>query len=188
MMRFWPQWLKPSAMVDLRQVMLDLRPALRTEISGAVGEAELGRWARLNGLYYCRDSDNFIVFSKRPALARRVLTIDQTVGEHSAWLGHWLGYPPCCVRAARRVGEKNLDSWSRQLASRHHVGNFASIMVDGYAAGRALISHIPCSPHCSASLRLASQLVKPHSPAQRPSTLAKLRGFHADGRRHSLPQ
>lgn len=182
-------WLKPSAMVDLHQATLDLRPAFRTEIQGVISDAEVGRWARLRGLYFCRDRDNFVVFSKRPELVRRVLAIDQTAGEHTVWLGQWLGYPSCCARTARRVGETHLDAWSEQVSRRRHVGNFVRTMVSGYAAGRALISHIPCSPHCSASLRMATQLLSQSCPPQRRVTNVLLsRGFHADGHRRSLPQ
>ncbi|RTM10592.1 MAG: hypothetical protein EKK31_02220 [Hyphomicrobiales bacterium] len=159
-----PKWLKPSAMVDLRQTLMKLRPAFRTEIEDDVTNAELSRWARSKGLYYCRDRHNFVVFSPRPELVRWILTIDQSAGEHCAWLGMWLGYPPCCVRAARRAGEAQLDAWAARISKRRHIGTFRHIGVSGYPAGNALISHIPCSPHCSPSLRLATAMTKRSLP------------------------
>jgi hypothetical protein len=155
-----PKWLKPSAMVDLRQTFMKLRPAFRTEIQGQVADAELGRWARSKALYYCRDRHDFVVFSPRPELVRRILAIDQSAGEHCAWLGMWLGYPPCCVRAARRAGEAQLDAWAAHMSRRRHIGNFRRIAVSSYSAGSALISHIPCSPHCSSSLGLATEMMR----------------------------
>ncbi|MER9353761.1 hypothetical protein NKI61_10730 [Mesorhizobium sp. M0514] len=184
-----PKWLKPSSMVDLCQVTLNVRPAFRTEVQGEVSDAEIGRWARLRGLYFCRDRDNFVVFSKRSVLVRRLLAIDQTAGEHTVLLGQWLGYPRCCARTARRIGEKHLDAWSIQISGRRHVGNFSLTSVSQYAAGRALISHIPCSAHCPASLRMATQvLARSHRFQQRTANVLSSRGFHEDGRRCSLPQ
>lgn len=184
-----PNWLKPSSMVDLYQVTLNVRPAFRTEVQGEVRDAEIGRWARLKGLYFCRDRDNFVVFSKRSVLVRRLLAIDQTVGDHTVWLGQWLGYPRCCARIARRVGEMHLDDWSEQISMRRHVGNFSLTSVSHYTAGRALISHVPCSAHCRASLHMATQVLKrSHRFQQRLANVLSSRGFRVHSRRCSLPE
>lgn len=157
-MRGNPHWLKPSALVDLRLTILGIRPAFRTETSSSATNAEIGRWARARSLYFCRDADDFIVFSTKPWLVRHIMTVDQSPGDHLARLGYWLGYPPCCIRSARRMRESNLDRWSEALGARRHIGRFTSNRVSGYRAGQSLISHIPCSPQCKASLDMATKI------------------------------
>lgn len=155
-----PKWLKPSAEVDLRQVLVGLRPALRTELGAPVGDEEFGRWRRRLGLFGVIDRDGFVVLARRPELCRKIMSIDQAPGNHTAHLGYLLGYPSCCVRAAARIGEPNLDAWAGSLTKRGFIGEFAAIDVSGYRAGEALISHIPCSPFCLASLKMAKSFQK----------------------------
>ncbi|WP_095493328.1 hypothetical protein [Mesorhizobium temperatum] len=157
-----PHWLKPSAVVDLRLVELGIRPAFRTETNAPVNDADIGRWARRRSLYFCRDAQDFVVFAKTPLLVRYIMTIDRSPGDHVARLGHWLGYPACCIRSARRITESNLDLWSERVAARRHIGNYACTKTGGYRAGRAMISHIPCSPHCRASLVMATKVSERH--------------------------
>src|SRR3546814_12102422 len=83
------------------------------------------------------------------------MSIDRERGNHTAHLGLMLGYPRCCARAAARVGESSLDTWAAGLTRRRFLGRFTAIQITGYRQGRALISHIPCSPNCLASLLLA---------------------------------
>jgi hypothetical protein len=154
----WTAWLKPSARVDLRQVLAGVRPALRTEVEGRVTPAELGRWSRRAGLFALADRDGFLVLSRRPGYARRLMAIDRAPGDHTAQLGHWLGYPNCCARAAARQGEAHLDTWAARLSHRRYMGRFAAIDVAAYRQGRATLSHIPCSASCNASLRMATAL------------------------------
>lgn len=156
----WPAWLKPSARVDLRQVLAGVRPALRTEVEGPVTLAELGRWSRQVGLFALLDRDGFLVLSQRPGYARRLMVIDSGPGDHTAQLGHWLGYPDCCARAAARQGEAHLDAWAARLLRRRFIGRFTVIDVAAYRQGLAALSHIPCSASCNASLRMATTLVR----------------------------
>lgn len=167
LVRHPPAWLKPSAIVDLRQVLASLRPAIRTEIASVVSDVELGRWCRGLGLYGIRDGDGFLVLSRHPGHAARVMAIDRAPGTHTAWLGRWLGYPACCTRAAGRVGEDKLDALADRLGRRRFIGQFDAINVAGYREGKALISHIPCAPNCAASLKLAKMLKKVEYPGGR---------------------
>lgn len=158
-----PPGTKPSFKVDLAQLRAGIRPAIRTEINR--GDTQRAtQWARRFGLYAVWDAESFVAFSRKPALARRVMVTDRSSGDHTAVLGRLLGYPECCCRAAARVGESELDRWARSQSSKRFLGRFAAIDTQGYVAGAACVSHIPCSPRCLASLAMASALIGFVSP------------------------
>lgn len=163
-----PAWLKPSAEVDLRQVLTGIRPALRTELAGAVDAPTLGRWRRGLGLFGLLDEDGFLVLSRRTGRARALLAMDRAPGRREKRFGRGLGYPPCCVNAAARIGEAGLDAWADELAARRRTGRFASLDVQTYAEGLAALSHIPCGPSCAASLKMAKALQMKDAAAWRP--------------------
>lgn len=154
-----PSWLKESAAIDLAQVLAGVRSAMRTEISRSVDELTIRRWARRIGCFVVRDRDGFIVLSKNPAVIQRILTLDRTQSAHTLSLGRALGYPPCCCRKAAEVGEAGLDNWAEAIARECFLGRFEAINPHGYRTGRGLISHIPCSPRCTASLAMAEALL-----------------------------
>lgn len=150
-----PGWMRPSAQVDLVQLMCSIRPVIRSQIVGRVDRAELRRWARRAGLYAVVDRDGFFALSRDPSSARRVLRIDARPGRHVVALGRALGYPICCCLMAARRREEGLDAWVEALSSRRFVGLFRLIQPSGYLAGNSSISHVPCSARCAASLRMA---------------------------------
>lgn len=160
MLHTLPPWLKPSAAVDLLQLMASIRPAVRTELAQPADHLTVRRWARSHGWYVAMDDDGFLVLSSSPTLARRVLAIDRSPRNHTGMLGRALGYPPCCCRAADRVGEHALDSWAISVDALTFVGRFKAISPRGYLHGRSLLSHIPCSPACRLSLRMAEGVKK----------------------------
>jgi hypothetical protein len=120
-----------------------------------VSEVEIRRFARQQGWFSVLDQEGFVVFSPSASRARRVMTVDQSAGDHTRALGLALGYPPCCARAAARVGDHELDAWAAHVAGRRTIGRFALTSPAAYRAGRALVSHVPCSPRCVASLAMA---------------------------------
>lgn len=169
-----PHWLKPSARLDLALVLARTRPVLRTDLRAPADLNAITKFARRYGLFAAMDRDGFVALSRRPGLGRRLLAIDATPDEHVVLLGRLLGYPPCCCRAARRVGEGELDAWAAQ--PRRHIGNFKLIDPVGYGDGDGLISHIPCSAACHASLKIARRLAASKwSPGRRFSIAARLR-------------
>jgi hypothetical protein len=155
-----PAWLKPSAAVDLTQLVASVRPAVRTELAQRMDDLTVRSWARYHGWFVAMDTEGFLVLSASPSLARRVLVIDRSPGNHTSMLGRVLGYPPCCCRAANRVGEHALDAWSISVSAMRFVGRFKLIDPRGYLRGRSFISHIPCSPWCLLSLRMAEGVKK----------------------------
>lgn len=148
-----PDWLPLSARTDLDQLRFGVRPAVRLLV-GRRG-SELRRWARRNGYFAAADRDGYVALSRRPSLARIVLRVDSRPGRHTVALGMLLGYPSCCSRAAARVGDEGIDRWHAAIAGRRFIGPYRLTNPDGYALGRALNSHVPCSGRCTASLSMA---------------------------------
>lgn len=148
-----PDWLPASAIVDLVLLEAGLKPAARIYVANRAND--LRRWGRRLGYFLSSDRDGFAVLSRRGSVARRVLEIDRRPGRHTAALGHWLGYPVCCSRAAARVGDEGIDDYQRLLAKRRFRGHFVLIDPSGYLAGEARVSHVPCSRICTASLAMA---------------------------------
>jgi hypothetical protein len=156
---FLPAWLKPSAAVDIAQVHFAIRPVLRTETRRNISASEVRRWARQRG-WFAHFDGRFVAFSPFPELGRRVLALDCSAFDHTYLLGLALAYPACCSRAAARNGESALDNFAASIGAAPFIGRFGAINPTGYLAGRALISHIPCSPRCAPSLDMAEALVR----------------------------
>ena len=155
-----PNWLKASAGVDLAQLTAKIRPVIRTKLSYPVPRYIVERWALRHGWFVDFDTDNFLAISGSPDLSRWILSIDREIVEHTYRLGLALGYPSCCCRSAARVGESNLDAWAQVLCRQQFIGRFKAIDPSRYHEGHALISHIPCSTRCQASLKMALMLAK----------------------------
>lgn len=148
-----PAWLPPSAVTDVTLVLRGHKSAARVSVGGRGGD--LRRWGRRQGLFTSIDADGFAAISRNPATARRVIDLDRRPGRHTLALGTMLGYPPCCSRAAARVGDEGIDRRHADIAAGRFHGRFRAIDPGGYADGRSRISHVPCSPRCLPSLRMA---------------------------------
>lgn len=152
-MAHFPCWLPLSAVTDVTLVLRGHKPAARVSVGRWGGE--LRRWARRHGLFTSLDADGFAAISRNPATARRVIDLDRRPGRHTLALGTMLGYPPCCSRAAARVGDESIDQLHAAMATRRYHGRFRAINPSGYADGISRLSHVPCSHSCLPSLRLA---------------------------------
>lgn len=149
----FPGWLSLSAVTDVTLVLRGRKPAARVSV-GPRGD-DLRRWARRQGLFTSIDSDGFAAISRNPATARRVIDIDRRPGRHTLALGTMLGYPPCCSRAAARVGDEGIDRRHTAMVARRFHGRFRAIDPSGYTDGCSRISHVPCSTRCQPSLTMA---------------------------------
>jgi hypothetical protein len=156
--RALPSWMRASAQVDLAQLCCSIRPVIRSQVAGKPSYAEVRRWARRAGLYVAMDDGGFFSMSREPSAARRALRIDAGPGRHTIALGRALGYPLCCCVAAGRRQEEGLDAWANEMSSRRFAGKFRLIRPAGYLTGQSYISHVPCSPCCLPSLRMAQAL------------------------------
>lgn len=148
-----PSWLSPSAITDISHLLTGTKPAVRLSVGSHA--LDLRRWARRLGLYTSCDADGYASLSRAPSISRRVIDLDRRPGRHTQALGILLGYPRCCSRAAARGGDENIDHWHEEIAARRFHGQFRAINPAGYAAGKSLVSHVPCSHRCVASLSLA---------------------------------
>jgi len=150
-----PNWMRPSALGDVTLLLAGAKPAIRLQV-GPHGP-ELRRWARRLGFFTSFDPDGYAALSRSPSAARRVIDLDRRPGRHTHALGTMLGYPSCCSRAAARAGDEGIDDLHAAFAARRLHGRFRAIDPTGYVHGGALISHVPCSPRCVASLSLATR-------------------------------
>jgi hypothetical protein len=148
-----PGWLVPSAITDITQLLFGMKPAARLNVGD--NASDLRRWARRRGLFTSSDTDGYVALSRNPLTARRVIDLDRRPGRHTQALGILLGYPRCCSRAAARGGDERIDDQHAALAARRFYGRFHVIDPSGYADGTSLVSHVPCSTSCVASLSLA---------------------------------
>jgi len=157
-MRALPPWLSASAGTDLTQLLAGAKPAAR--LVAGCRTRDTRRWARRHGLFASFDRAGYIVLSRNAATARRVLQLDGRPGRHTAGLGVLLGYPRCCCRAAARVGDEGIDRLHSRLAKRRFPGCFKLIDPSCYQVGGSVLSHVPCSPVCRASLAIARRIVR----------------------------
>jgi hypothetical protein len=155
-----PSWFKPSAAVDLAQLWFYIRPVIRTELAHSVDRETVRRWTRNHRFFLALDDDGFLVLSRTPCLSRRVLDLDRSSGNHTFALGRRLGYPYCCCQRAALIGDAALDSLTGGFRSADFLGRFKMISPLHYRDGHALISHIPCSPRCMPSLKMAEALAQ----------------------------
>lgn len=147
-----PGGLPRSAYIDIDRLMRGQKEVVRLIVGDDA--AGIRRWARRSGFFTSADADGYVVLSRCASSARRALDLDRRPGRHTAALGRMLGYPPCCSRKAARVGDEGIDAMQAALAARRFIGLFALIDPRGYREGSALLSHVPCSHVCTASLAM----------------------------------
>lgn len=103
------------------------------------------------------DEEGFACVGSAPGTASLVLEIDRRASAHEIELGRALGYPACCCERVAEVGESEIDSYAIVVEGWSFEGPYQRINPAGYRSGRALISHLPCSPTCEASLPIADR-------------------------------
>jgi hypothetical protein len=148
-----PALLAASVAVDALGVLVIAKPAMRT-FAGDRASALLA-WASDANLSAAADHDGFVAVAHSKSLAGRVLAVDRSPDDHCAELGTLLGYPRCCADRVAALGESAIDDYAESVDAWLYEGPFRLIDTSGYRSGRALISHLPCSPTCLGSLELA---------------------------------
>jgi hypothetical protein len=147
--------LRPSVLVDFVLFLACEKPAVRLMVDNKDGFEALGKWCRQWGFDFAADEEDFACVSSEPGTASRVLEIDRRAYAHEIELGRALGYPACCCERVAEVGESEIDSYALVVEGWSFEGPYRRINPAGYRLGRALISHLPCSPTCEASLAIA---------------------------------
>jgi hypothetical protein len=146
-----------SVRVDLLRLFAECTRVVRCRVCEGSSNRETIRWAAHCGLTVEFDDDRYVAVGRDQGRVRRLLEIDASPEPHEAELGRMLGYPVCCADRVAVDGECAINRLAQKAAVWHYEDRFRLIDTADYPRGRALISHLPCTPHCEASLRLAEQ-------------------------------
>jgi hypothetical protein len=149
--------LRPSAVVDFVLFFGCGKPSVRLLIDGQSSVDALRTWCHNTGLDFAVDVDGFACVARGPGAAGQILETDRRAEAHEEELGRALGYPLCCCQRIASVGESGIDSYASEAAGWNFHGDYRRINPAGYREGRALISHLPCSPACDTSLEIANR-------------------------------
>jgi len=152
--------LRPSALVDFVLFFACDKPAVRLIVDTEECSEAMRFWSIRQGLDFASDRVGFACVGVHSGSAVSILEIDRRVEPHEIELGLALGYPLCCCESMACVGESNIDSRAVEIAAWKFDGEYRRINPQGYRSGGALISHLPCSPVCEASLMIANRARK----------------------------
>lgn len=147
--------LRPSAIIDILVWCATSKPAIRSKFFDPSVALSLREWADAQGASFALDDAGFFCVARADA-ARDLLELDQRGASHEYELGIMLGYPACCATAIAHVGERNIDDRASVVSCWDFAPPYHLIRPGGYADGAALISHVPCTPSCAPSLRIAT--------------------------------
>jgi len=147
--------LPASAAVDVLLFSANLKAAFRCRLRSNNLLPLVKLWCESYGLTVQVDQDGFISVAKSVELAIRVLEVDRSQEPHEQTLGLLFGYPKCCCEFVGRIGESKIDYLAEQIRQWKFDGEYRLIDPTDYLAGTSLICHLPCSPVCSASLKIA---------------------------------
>jgi hypothetical protein len=169
-----PAGLPASLTVDALGLLAGTKPALR--VFAAPLQDELLRWADTEGWAAAVDVDGVVVIASEPRVANQILRLDRSRTRHAHEMGILLGYPTCCSTRIATLGEAAIDQRCIEIERWSFRGRFRVIDPTGYRDGRAVLSHLPCSVACRASLALAERVlpsalaVRSHAPASQIAT------------------
>lgn len=151
--------LRPAARIDLIHLLAIGKPCARVRATDDDGITQLQQWAARHGLFTLTDDldPGYVFLAREPEIAFHTRAIDQSVETHTYALGRRFGYPECCCDAIARVGEEAIDRHAALAADWKYSGRYRLIDPVGYREGSALICHVPCSPTCDESLKLAER-------------------------------
>ena len=154
-----PQKLPKSIYIDFLLFLANLKPSLRIRVSEEENKNALNEWCKTNNFYLLFGKDNYIFIGKNKTIIKKLEETDTSTSPHEYKLGCLLGYPDCCCKKIADISEKNIDKYEEELIknSSNFQGAFELINPKGYKKGYALISHIPCSYECKASLLIAQK-------------------------------
>ena len=150
--------LRPSALVDFVLFLACRKPAIRLLIDTEAGIESLKIWCLKSGFDFAADMDGFACVTVEAEFAGHILEIDRSLGAHEIELGRLLGYPNCCTERVASLGESKIDEYAAEVSVWSFEGRYFRINPKDYRSGRALISHLPCSPTCDASLVIAESM------------------------------
>lgn len=152
-----PPSLPPSSYIDFLLLLGGLKPTIRLYVIEARTQHAIEFWGEEYGYASAANPFGYIYIAKTQDAALRLRELDDSPEAHEFELGLLLGYPQCCCRRAAEIGESNLDEWEATISQDAAFRRAPNYLIDpcGYTEGASLISHIPCSVQCKASLSIA---------------------------------
>lgn len=151
--------LPASTWVDFLHLVALGKPAVRVRVSEP-GRQDLARWCTIYRYAWSSDTDGFFCVAHSQNLADHILEVDRRTEPHELNLGLLLGYPSCCCEAVAELGESKIDDYAMAVASWGFQRQFRLINPSGYTQGASLICHLPCSPCCEDSLKIAMRAAR----------------------------
>lgn len=146
--------LPESAKVDFSLFLLNLKPTVRflTESGFSPKDLQLV----MNSYHFDFVNEAIYIAKNENDLSALVISDNRCV-PHEQELGSLLGYPPCCCKKIELVGESFIDMYAEQFIKT--VEKRSLLDISCYKKGISLVSHIPCSPDCEPSLKIARLLL-----------------------------
>ena len=154
-----PGGLRPSDYVDFLLFLSSKKPVVRLGKNGEKVYSSVVAWCKTYNIRYYISAERYMYVSKRFLLPWITSVVDDLPVPHAILLGKLFGYPHCCTQKISQLGEDLIDEWElTEFADEDLVGDYRLIDPKLYRKGVALISHVPCSNKCDASLQIAKDV------------------------------
>lgn len=151
-----PSSLHPADYIDFFNFLNSSKPSIRFFCNNAYTIESLYKWCKLFGYKLLWFDKELVYISKFNIFNMLVSKVDNSYFSHTFVLGILLGYPYCCAKKLAKIGEVNIDDWEIKYFSKNIPNDLRNLINPlGYHQGSALISHVPCSWDCKASLNIA---------------------------------
>ena len=155
-----PVDLKNNDYIDLLLFLIQQKPNIRLGKNTFKVYNSMKKWCNKFGYKFIISSSGYMYISRKLLLAKLTQLVDDSLLEHSEILGLLLGYPQCCRKKIKTIGENNIDEYEKQLCKHGFTKPYHLINSSSYTKGYALISHVPCCNNCNESLRIAKKALK----------------------------
>ena len=141
--------LPKSVMVDYGRYLFGYKPALRFCCPPT------GNFVSINVPGFVKVFKGMIYIARDHFNLNLLAEADNNILPHETLFGEMLGYPKCCVEKIASLGEIFIDPYNHVFNKK--VKKHSLLDISQYSNGVALISHVPCSISCQASLQQANQ-------------------------------
>lgn len=155
-----PTDLKNNDYTDLLLFLISLKPNIRLGKNSKAAYNNMKKWCVKYRFKFIISSSGYMYISRHIAFAKLTQIVDDSLFEHSEMLGILLGYPKCCRKKIKTIGEQNIDAYEKKLCKNGFSKSYHLIDSSSYIKGYALISHVPCCNNCSESLMIAKKALR----------------------------
>ena len=153
-----PTTLKPSDYIDFLLLCMHEKRCVRLGQNESMVYHEMTLWCQKQKLSYVVSESGFMYIAHNKYLAKLARFTDDSLLNHTYFLGRIFSYPSCCSRKLAVIGENEIDNFEKELVHQNQfIPPFDLTNPEGYVKGYALIAHIPCCSNCKKSLKLATK-------------------------------